>query len=43
MMTTHIDSHITTDVRPEMLLGVQTGNRISYDVYNTGSIIKTSW
>ena len=27
-------SHTTTDVKPEMLSGVQTGNRITHDEYN---------
>ena len=25
-MTSHLDSHKTTDIKPEMLSGVQTGN-----------------
>ena len=30
-MTSYGDSHNTTDVKPEMLSGVQTKNRISYE------------
>ena len=33
-MTSHRDSHITTDVQPEMIPGVQTGNGIPHDKYN---------
>ena len=28
LMTSHLDSHTTTDVKPDMLSGVQTGNGI---------------
>ena len=34
-MTSHLDSHTTTDVRPEMLSGVRTRNGIPHDKYNT--------
>ena len=37
-MTSQLDSHTTTDVKPEMLSGVQTGNRIPHDRYNVRSI-----
>ena len=30
-MTSHPDSHTTTDVKPDMLSGVQTGNGIPHD------------
>ena len=30
-MTTHLDSHTTIDVKPEMLSGDQKGNRIPHD------------
>ena len=33
-MTSHLDSHMTTDVKPDMLSGVQTGNGIPHDRYN---------
>ena len=33
-MTSHPDSHITTDVKPEMLSGVQTENGIPFDKYD---------
>ena len=33
-MTSHLDSHTTTDVKPDMLSGVQTGNGIPHDRYN---------
>ena len=32
--TSHLYSHTTNDVNPEMLSGVQTGNRIPHDDYN---------
>ena len=37
-MTSQLDSHTTNDVKPEMLSGVQTGNRIPYDEYNVRGI-----
>ena len=37
-MTSHRDSHGTTDIKPEMLSGVQTGNGTPYDKYNIHSI-----
>ena len=30
LRTSQLDSHTTTDVKPEMLAGVQTGNRIPH-------------
>ena len=33
-MTLHLDSHITTVVKPDMLSGVQTGNEIPHNRYN---------
>ena len=38
MMTSHLDSHMTTDVKPDMLSGVQTGNGIPHDRYNIRGI-----
>ena len=32
-MTSHHNSHGTTDIKPEMLSGVQTGNGTSHDKY----------
>ena len=37
-MTSHLDSQTTTDVKPEMIPGVQTGNRIPHDKYNIRGI-----
>ena len=37
-MTSHLGSHITSDVKPEMLSAVQTGNRIPHDEYNVRGI-----
>ena len=37
-MTSHLDSHKTTDIKPEMLSGVQTGNEIPHDDYNIRGI-----
>ena len=33
-MTSHPDSHTTTDVKPDMLSGIQTGNGIPHDRFN---------
>ena len=33
-MTSHLDSHTTTDVNPDMLSGVQTGNGIPHDRFD---------
>ena len=37
-MTSHLDSRTTTDVKPDMLSGVQTGNGIPHDRYNIRGI-----
>ena len=37
-MTSHLDSHTTTDVKPEMIPGVLTGNGIPHDEYNIRGI-----
>ena len=37
-MTSHRDSHTITDVKPEMIPGVQTGNGIPHDKYNIRDI-----
>ena len=37
-MTSHHDSHTTTDVKPEMIPAVQTGNGIPHDKYNIRGI-----
>ena len=37
-MTSHLDSQTTTDVKPEMIPGVQTGNGIPHDKYNIRGI-----
>ena len=31
LMTSNFDSHSTTDYKPEMLSGAETGNRIPHD------------
>ena len=33
-MTSHLDSHMTTDVKPDMLSGVQTGKGIPHDRFD---------
>ena len=38
LMTSHCDSQTTTDVKPEMIPGVQTGNGIPHDKYNIRGI-----
>ena len=38
IMTSHLDSHWTTDDKQEMLSGVQTGNRIQHVEYNIHGI-----
>ena len=40
-MTSHDDSHTTIDVKPEIILGVQTGNGIPHDKYNSRGIAHT--
>ena len=37
-MTSHLDSHRTTDIKPEMLSGVQTGNGTPHDRYDIRGI-----
>ena len=37
-MTSHLNSHGTTDIKPEMLSGVQTGNGTPHDKYNIRGI-----
>ena len=37
-MTSHLDSHGTTDIKPEMLSGVQTGNGIQHVEYDIRGI-----
>ena len=37
-MTSHLDSHKTTDIKPEMLSSVQTGNGTPHDKYNIRGI-----
>ena len=38
-MTTHRDSHTTTDVKPERISGLLTGNGIPHDKYNIRGIV----
>ena len=38
VMTSHLDSHTTTNVKLEMLSGVKTGNRIPHDENNVRGI-----
>ena len=37
-MTSHLNSHGTTDIKPEMLSGVQTRNGTPHDKYNIRGI-----
>ena len=37
-MTSHLDSHTTTDVKPDIVSDVKTGNEISHDTYNVRGI-----
>ena len=37
-MTSHLNSHRTTDIKPEMLSGVQTGNVTPHYKYNIRGI-----
>ena len=37
-MTFHLNSHRTTDIKPEMLSGFQTRNGTSHDKYNIRGI-----
>ena len=34
LMTSHLDSHTTTDIKSKMIPGVLTGNGILHDIYN---------
>ena len=38
LMTSHCDSHTTTDVKPEMIPGVYTGNGVPHDKHNIRGI-----
>ena len=38
LMTSHLNSHRTTDIKPEMLSGVQTGNGTPHAIYNIRGI-----
>ena len=38
LITSHLDSHRTTDIKPEMLSGVQNGNGTPHDKYNIRGI-----
>ena len=38
LMTSHLNSHRTTDIKSEMLSGVQTGNGTPHDKYNIRGI-----
>ena len=38
-MTSYRDSHNTTDVKPEMIPGLYTGNGIPHDEYNLCGIV----
>ena len=38
LMTSHLEGHTTTDVKLDMLSGVQTGNGIPHDRYNIRGI-----
>ena len=40
-MTSHLNSHRTTDIKPEMLSGVQTGNGTPHDKYDIRDIAHT--
>ena len=37
-MTSHLNSHRTTDIKPETLSGVKTGNGTPHDKYNIRGI-----
>ena len=38
IMPSHLDNNTTTDIKPEMLSGVQTGNGIPHDRYDIRGI-----
>ena len=42
LMTSHLDSHTTTDVKPDILSDVKPGNGISHDTYNVRGIAHVS-
>ena len=37
-MTSHLDNHTTTNVKPEMIRGLQTRNGIPHDKHNIRGI-----
>ena len=37
-MTSHLNSHVTSDIKPEMLSGVQTGNGTLHGKYDTHGV-----
>ena len=37
-MTSHLDSHTTTDDKPDIISDVKTGNGILHDAYNVRGI-----
>ena len=37
-MTSHLESHTTTDDKPDILSDVKTGNEIPHDIYNVRGI-----
>ena len=39
MRTAHFESCITTDFKSEMLSGIKTGNRITYEEFNVSAIL----
>ena len=41
LMTSHRDSHTTTDFKPEMIPGLKTGNGIPHNKYNIRGIVHT--
>ena len=38
LMTSYRDSHTTTDVKPKIIPGIQTGNGIPHEIYNIRGI-----
>ena len=38
LMTFHVDSHATTDLKPKLVSGVKTENKIPHDEQNVGGI-----
>ena len=44
LMTSHHDSHTITDVKPEIIPGVQTRNGIPHDIHNIcGMSVCVAW